>query len=272
MGAELSAKVELSPKLAAWKQEIEASGAGRVVLGRIHVQHGAYVLPADIEERATLAHFFSRHEFRAQFVLTHAMNLNVDRPKRVSFVLLNMDRMKESSASEDELLSHELGHVWLHWRGLRAPPLAPGIVACEAIHTGDIVQHILIREEQARRGLERKKGWQADLESAYQSLIQQPAESAVPKDFCLRLQRLSLLIDLRMGLAEGEWEHREAYAARLTSADPLLAELTRRLVRLLSTLELAHPIDYYAGLGAVRTASTLLIQQLVEKPAPPVLP
>jgi hypothetical protein len=270
-GAELSGRVTLNEKLSAWKQEIEAGGEGRVIVARIYVQNGAYLLPADVEERATLARFFSQYEFRAQFVHTHALNLNVDGPQRMSFVLLNMDRMKESSASEEELISHELGHVWLHWRGLRAPPLVPGALACEAIHTGDIVQHILIRREQTRRGLEWKKGWLGDLEKAYQSLVKQPEEKAPPADLCLRLQRLSLVIDLRMGLAESDWEHREQYAGRLTSSDPLLGELITRLIRLLNALDLENRIEYYAGLGAVRSASTLLIQQLVEKATPPVL-
>ena len=270
--AEPSGLVTLSEPLAAWKQEIEASGEGRVIVARIHVRNGAYLLPGDVEERNTLGRFFSQYEFRSQFVRAHALNLNVDHPQRVSFVLLNMDRMKESSASEDELISHELGHVWLHWRGLRAPALVPGTLACEAIHTGDVVQHILIRQEQVRRGIEWKKGWLADLEKAYQTLAKLAEETAPPTDLCLRLQRLSLVIDLRMGLGEADWEHREQYVGRLTKSDPLLTELITRLVRLLSALDLGNRIDYYAGLGAVRSSSTLLIQQLVEKATPPVLP
>ena len=268
---EPSGSIVLSEKLAAWKQEIEASGEGRIVLARIHVRDGAYLLPAGMEERHTLSRFFSQYDFRSQFVRTHALNLNVDYPKRLSFVLLNMDRVKESQASEEELISHELGHVWLHWRGLRAPALAPGMLGCEAIHTGDIVQHILIRQEQTRRGLESKKGWLADLEKAYQTLSKEPGELTAPSDLCLRLLRLSLVIDIRMGLAEGEWEHREEYIDRLTRTDPLLTDLATRLIRLLSAFDLGNRIEYYAGLGAVRSASTLLIQQLVEKSTPPVL-
>jgi len=271
-GQALSGRVELSERLQKWQAEIAALDRGKLVLARVYVRNGAYILPDDVEERDLLVRFFGQYEFRSQFVRTHAININVDTPKPVSFVVLNMDRMKESGVSEEEFLSHELGHAWLHQRNLRAPALVPGMLACEAIHTGDVVQHVLIRREQARRGIDYKKGWVGDLEKAYQALKKAPAETAPPADLCLRLHRLSLLVDLAMGLEAEDWPNRSAYAARLTAGDPLLAELVQRQVRLLSALELENRIDYYAALGAVRSSSTLLIQQLVEQTRPVVLP
>lgn len=266
----VSGRVVLGEKLAEWKKEIEASGA-KVAIARVFVENGAYVLPPDAEAREVLMHFFGQYEFRAQFALAHALNVNIDQPQRLGLVILNMERLKSSQESEEAIVGHELGHIWLHQRGLRAPPLLPGALACEAIHTGDLVQHVLIRRELDRRGIEFKKAWTRDLENAYRTIAKQPVATAPAADICVRLQRLAQIVDLRLGLAEGDWENREKYESRLIGADVLLGELVTRMVRLLNALELENRIDYYAGLGAVRSSSTLLIQQLVEQARPPVL-
>jgi hypothetical protein len=267
----LSGKVALSEKLSSWKQELEATGV-RIAVARIYVDKGAYVIPPDAEERALLTQFFSQYGFRAQFVLAHALNINVDQPRRVALVVLNMERLMSSRESEEAIVAHELGHIWLHQTGRRAPPVLPGALACEAIHSGDMVQHVLIRRELLRREIDFRPAWVADLETAYQQIAKQPPESAAPTELCARLQRLAQTVDTRLGLAPGDWANQEKYQQRLLAADPLLGEIVERLVRLLSALDLENRIDYYAGLGAVRSASTLLIQQLVEKAQPAVVP
>lgn len=267
----VSGQVELTAKLTAWKQEIEATGA-QVSIAQVFTDNGAYVLPRDIDGRDILLHFFSQYEFRAQFALAHALNINLDQPRRLSFVLLNREKLKSSKESDEAIIGHELGHIWLHQRGFRAPPLVPGALACEAIHSGDAVQHILIRRELAARRIEFKKAWIADLENAYQILSKQPLATAPAGDVCARLQRLAQTIDTRLGLLESDWPNRDQYEQRLNAGDPLLAELVTRMVSLLNALDLTNRIDYYAGLGALRSSSTLLIQQLVEKSRPAVVP
>ena len=267
-----SGKVALSESLEAWKKEIESGGA-RIAMARVYVRNGSYVLPADVDFRDLLLQLFSQYDFRAQFTLAHALNVNLDQPtRRLGFVLLNMERLKNSRESEEAIVAHELGHIWLHQRGFRAPPVVPGALACEAIHMGDAVQHVLIRRELTRRGVEFRPGWVQDLDAAYAAIAKQPLATAPAPDLCARLQRLAQVIDLRLGLPDGEWKNRVKYEERLLAADPLLVELVDRLVRLLNALDLENRIDYYAGLGAVRSASTLLIQQLVEKARPAVVP
>lgn len=265
-GAErfLSSRVELSERLAAWKKEIEA--AGRLVLApvRIYVVDGAYILPQDTPYREVLFEFFRDVSFRNQFVRAHAFNINwesaLEKGKRVSFVLLNMQRMPEFSGQEEDLLSHEFGHVWLHGRGLRAPTYVPGMLACEAVHSGDIVQHLLIRREQDQRGFGFRAGWIGDLQKALAQTEGQPAATRPTPDACQRLQRLALMVDLEMGLTDEEWGGRQRLIDWLGTGDAKLREVERRLVEVLRGLKVEDRLGYYAALGASRAASQILLE------------
>ena len=260
-----SSQVELSPRLREWRQEIEARGGGRLIPVRVFVEvrEGVptYVLPVDTPERAVLARYFGEGNFRAQFVRTHAVSINYTGPEgKISFIVLNMDRLKEMRAGEEMLLSHEFGHAWLHAQGLRAPVLPPGQLGCQAIHVGDIVQHMLIREEQSRRGFDFRHGWTQDLEAAADRLRQQTPETQPPGDACLRLERLALLVDVEAGLTDGQWAGRKGFLERLPAGDPRLQDLAARLTRILRGYELADRTEYYIGLGTVLSASQLLFQ------------
>ena len=262
-----SAKVALSPRLLEWQREIEAQSGGQLLPVRVFVetQGGVptYVLPQDAPQRPVLAHYFEDVNFRTQFVRTHAVSINYTGAEgRLSFIVLNMDRFK---GDEEILLSHEFGHAWLHARGLRAPALAmgqgaAGQAACQALHVGDIVQHILIREEQTRRGFDFRPGWTRDLEAAAQNLEHQVPETQPPADACLRLERLALMIDVESGLTDGQWARRRPFLDRLPSGDPGLADLAHRLSRILRGFDLGDPTEYYMALGTVMSASHLLFQ------------
>ncbi|MBY0502949.1 MAG: hypothetical protein K2X03_03500 [Bryobacteraceae bacterium] len=256
-----SAKVDLSPRLRAWQQEIEARGGGSLLPVRVFVQMKAgvptYILPDDAPQRPVLARFFSDPNFRAQFVRTHAVSIHEG---ALAFIVLNMDRMKDMGGDEETLLSHEFGHAWLHARGLRAPTIPPGQAACQAIHVGDIVQHLLIREEQSQRGFDFRPGWIRDLATAASQLRTQKPETQPTADPCLRLERLALLVDVEAGLTDGDWPGRPEFLARLPAGDPRLAEMAHRLVRILRAYNLNDPIEYYLALSTVFGASHLLFQ------------
>jgi hypothetical protein len=260
-----SAKVDLSPRLREWQKEIEAQGGGQLLPVRVFVEKRGgvptYVLPDDTPQRAVLVRYFGDANFRTQFVRTHAVSINYTGPEgKIFFVVLNMERLKEYGGDEETLLSHEFGHAWLHAQGLRAPAVPPGQAACQAIHVGDIVQHILIREEQSRRGFDFRPGWTRDLDVAAQSLKNQPPETQPPADPCLRLERLALLVDVEAGLTDGHWATRPAFLERLPAGDPRLADMARRLTRILQGYELLNPTEYYLALGTVLSASHLLFQ------------
>lgn len=260
--AEPSAKVDLSPRLREWQREIEALAGGKLLPVRVFVQTKdgvpTYVLPEDAPQRPLLARYFGDANFRAQFVRTHAVSLNYTGPAGLmSFIVLNMDRFK---GDEEILLSHEFGHAWLHARGLRAPTMPSGQAACQAIHVGDIVQHILIRDEQTRRGFDFRPGWTRELEAARLDLASRTPETQPPAEPCLRLERLALLVDVESGLTDGQWTNRPGLLDRLPSGDPRLADFAHRLARILRGYELSDPNEYYMALGTVLSASHLLFQ------------
>ena len=260
-----SARVELAPRLREWQGEIEARGGGRLLPVRVFVEMqggvATYVLPEDAPQRAVLARYFGDVNFRTQFVRTHAVSINYTGTEgRLSFIVLNMARLKELGSDEETLLSHEFGHAWLHALGLRAPALGAGMAACQAIHVGDIVQHILIREEQSRRGFDFRPGWTRDLEVAAVKLESQAAETQPPADACLRLERLALMIDVESGLTDGQWTRRGSFLKRLPGGDPRLADFAHRLARILRGFELRDPTEYYMALGTVLSASHMLFQ------------
>jgi hypothetical protein len=259
---EHSAKVELSPRLAEWQKEIEAKGGGKLIPVRVFVEvkNGTptYILPEDAPQRPVLVRYFSDAGFRSQFVRTHAVSINYTGAEgKLSFVVLNMDRLK---GDEEMLLSHEFGHAWLHASGLRAPVMPAGQAACQAIHVGDIVQHMLIREEQRRRGFEFRPGWTNELEAAAAKLKEQAPETQPPADPCLRLERLALLVDVESGLTDEDWPARRGFLERLPAGDPRLADMAKRVTRILKGFELREPTEYYLALSMVLSASHLLFQ------------
>ena len=266
-GAErmLSSRVELNERLAAWKQEIEKAGKLELVPARIYVVDGAYILPLDTPHRAVLYEFFRDTGFRNQFVRAHAFNINwesaLEPGKRVSFVLLNMQRMPEFSGQEEDLLSHEFGHVWLHARGMRAPTYIPGTLACEAVHAGDMVQHVAIRMEQDERGFRFREGWIEDLKKALRQTEGQPRATRPTPDVCQRLQRLALVVDLEMGLRDEEWSERRKLVEWLGEGDEKLRKVSGELLRVFRSVDLSERLGYAAALGASRAAAQLLLER-----------
>ena len=257
-----SSRVDLSPRLREWQGEIEARGGGQLLPVRVFVemQGGVptYVLPEDAPQRPVLARYFGDANFRTQFVRTHAVSINYTGVEgRLSFIVLNMARL---NGDEEILLSHEFGHAWLHAQGLRAPALPPGQAVCQAIHVGDIVQHILIRQEQDRRGFDFRPGWTRELEVAAVKLQSQTPETQPPAEPCLRLERLALMIDVESGLTDGQWARRRSFLDRLPAGDPRLADFAHRLARILRGFELQDPTEYYMALGTVLSASHMLFQ------------
>jgi hypothetical protein len=245
-------RVRLNPALSDWRNGIEALDARPLVTARIPVVNGAYFLAPDLPERPTLVPFFRDDSFRGQFVRTHALSLNTARAR---FVLLNQQRLRLYPGTEEDLLSHEFGHAWLDARGFKAPPFRGGPLACEPIHTGDIVQHIAIRAEQDRRGFAFRPGWIRSLAQALNPEIE-PA-----RDPCTRLERLSLYADTALGLDAAQWPDLPVFLEQLVRNDPKLAQTALRLRALLPHFDVTRDrVDYYAALGAVRSAAALMFE------------
>lgn len=144
----------LPPVLEQWRAEIEAAGGAPVLVAEVEFSaDGSEMrLPDDVPGRPLFVQYLRREDFVRQFLLMRGVLVHHQGPDANAFlVLLNGARRGEWGAHEASLLGHEFGHAWLRARGYPAPVFPPGPLACLAIHTGDIVQHVLIRREMDRR-------------------------------------------------------------------------------------------------------------------------
>lgn len=257
-----SGAVSLSPQLDDWKREIETRGKGRVIIARIPTMDGALTLPADTEQRAILRRFFRLETFRAQFTRTHAVSINYDDVEgKFHFVLLNTARAGEYPDAEDAVLAHEFGHLWLNVQGLASPLYTPGPRSCQAVHVGDIVQHVLIRSELRTRGIAFLNYWVRNLEAALQQIGAQPQQSGAKPDPCRRLERFALLMDVRLGLTPESWERRADFLTRLDESDPALSPAAGDLEAFLKPLDLTQAEDYARAIDFTRAIADRFFEE-----------
>jgi len=255
---EPSAQVALTPALAKWKSEIEAiDGSRAVVLVRVLTdkEQNLLRLPADAGKRSAVAKILRNEEFVRQFIQAHALTANLETPEqRLSVVLLNMARAEEWAGHEDALIAHEFGHIWLHARGYPLPSLenTPG---CQALHGGDIVQHILIRDELRSRSIDFLTPWLRNLEGALKAMKGQAGLNAQVSDSCRRLSRLALWMDVELGVTAEEWPRREEFLAQMAQSFPDLRPVVRELAEFLQGLAVDNRQDYRLALR--RTLSTV---------------
>ena len=249
-----SSRVALSPRLAKWKVEIETSGKTTVVLARVFTDAGRneLVLPDDAEFRPFLRTLLENESFVSQFVQTHAINVNSNTGLRpISVVLLNMARAADWEGQEDAVIAHEFGHIWLHTRGYQAPNAVRGL-SCEAVHSGDMVQHILIRDQLRIRHIDFLPFWIRTLESALLQLAKASGDDARhPADPCQRASRLALLVDVMLGLSDKEWSYRPALLMEFRNNFPELEQPALRIVTMLRGRNLQDHQTYQSLLSDV---------------------
>jgi hypothetical protein len=237
----------LSDAVDQWRREIEAKSQQTILFIRVPGD------PVPAVDMPVLRQYFAQPDFARSFELSQAMTFRYSKGElERSLVLLNLVRMADSGNSPEVLIAHELGHLWLHSLGLRAPRYIPVPLACASIHIGDIVQHILLRREQDRRGIAWRQSYQNDYERAAATLRQET--TFAPGDDCLRIQRLSLMIDVRDSFAAREFAVRDEYLTLLARQDPEAEAIAIELLESLEphlTLELA---DYQQALELTRQA------------------
>jgi hypothetical protein len=251
--AEVSSKVALTPALAKWKADIEATGKTTVVLARVFTdtKRNELVLPEDAEFRPFLGRLLTSESFVTQFVQTHAMNVNAHTGLRpISAVFLNMARAGDWEGQEDAVIAHELGHIWLHARGYEALRVRGGL-SCEAVHAGDMVQHILIREQMRLRKIDFLPFWIRTLESALEQMTKQSGDEAATADRCQHVARLALWVDVDLGLTDREWPHRKAMLAALRKSFPLLEDDETEIAAMLRRRNLRDYPSYRDALRSV---------------------
>lgn len=156
-------------------------------------------------------------------------------------VLLNGARRGEWGAHEASLLGHEFGHAWLRARGYPAPVFPPGPLACLAIHTGDIVQHVLIRREMDRRGIPHQPLWLESLAAATRAARAWPDGDGLRRarvdDPCLAARQAAEWADVRLGFTDARPEVVDQYEAEMRRVYPGLESVVGSIAEAVRGLE-----------------------------------
>lgn len=248
----LAAATPLSERLEAWKGEIERRGE-QVVVVRVESDRETGRFRVSDER---LARLLAREGLGEQFRRTHAMTLNYQAAEgRVHFVALNMDRAAEFKDAEEALVAHEFGHAWLDALGFRSLDSSGEAQPCLAIHSSDIVQHVLIRRELQTRGIPYREQWIGSLEAALEALNKggAPRGGAPARgDACDRLERIALWIDVRLGLGPDTWSRYAEFDRAFRRAFPLLAAAVEEIVTVLSAVDLTAKDRFQRALAYVR--------------------
>ncbi|MFN7937043.1 MAG: hypothetical protein U0R19_27215 [Bryobacteraceae bacterium] len=232
-----------------WREEIESLSAGKVVLVRVETEQPENVLriPAEFPGRAVVVRLLTQETFVRQFVQAHALNVNYSGEEGVfHFILLNMARAADWQGREDDLLAHEYGHIWLAAKGYKSPAYAD---RCLAIAAGDIVQHILVREEGARRGFDYPAFWK----QTHEAWLEKEAAITDPPalDACQKMLLVSEWVDATLAFAEGGWERRDAYLGLLSQRHPTMQPVVEELAAWLSDADLWDHGTYQSALQHV---------------------
>lgn len=234
----------LPPVLEQWRAEIEAAGGAPVLVAEVEFSaDGSEMrLPDDVPGRPLFVQYLRREDFVRQFLLMRGVLVHHQGPDANAFlVLLNGARRGEWGAHEASLLGHEFGHAWLRARGYPAPVFPPGPLACLAIHTGDIVQHVLIRREMDRRGIPHQPLWLESLAAATRAARTWPDGDGLRRarvdDPCLAARQAAEWADVRLGFIDARPEVVDQYEAEMRRVYPGLESVVGSIAEAVSGLE-----------------------------------
>ena len=206
----------LAAPLELWRQEIEKTGPQGVVLLRLQPGDPA---PADTPHRDILRPDLEDRDFQLQFQRAQALSVTYTGDEgRLSFVLLNTRQTPPDD--EPYVIAHEFGHLWLKALKYPAPAYAGGPAACLSILTGDAVQHVLIRKDMDRRGIEWRAPWIRTLEPALKAMEAQ--RNPPPPTRCQAMTQTILWIDVSLGLTDEQWPERRRFLDLLTRQFPVI--------------------------------------------------
>ncbi len=242
--------VVLSPAMAEWQRSIEEVGKIAVVLLRLpaNAQTTALTLPPETPRREVLAGYTDQIGFVSQYRGAQAMTVNyVGTDGRVSFVLIN-PLLAGTGTAEEAVIAHEFGHIWLKAKRYPAPAYTGGEAACLSVHALDAVQHILIREEMERRGVNWKAPWFAALEAALRQMEGEPG-AATGVSRCQTLGQVAMWVDVALGA--GDWPRRGAFLAAMRRRFPAIVPAAEEITGHLREVEVAELGRHRAALEFV---------------------
>lgn len=232
-----------------WRQEIEQRYQTRISVIRVQFDsvRNEMRLPATLDDPAVARVYLTDAAFRQQFAVAHALTINL--PDR-HLIFLNLGFASQWAGSEDGLLAHELGHVWLDRQGFRAPPFVPGPRACLAIQSADIPQHALIRAETARRGLP----WRDYLITSFRAALGGFESAAEPRlTPCQKVVLIGQWLDMRLSGLEADFDGyqrlNQLYTDRFPDLIPIAGMLETYLLQtnLNAPAAFARAVQYVHG-------------------------
>lgn len=224
----------LPPRLEEWRREIEAGGETRIFLARVNWdrQANTYSLPPDTPQREWFAQYLRDPEFAAQFQRVHAVTASRRDGDRFLFLIfLNRGLIHQWGDFEEALIAHELFHAWFIAQKYPVPRAQPGKAGCLSVVTLDLVQHVVMRDELRRRGIDHAKYQRRKRDIVVEDGARLPA--SLQTDPCLRVSAVSEWVDMRLEL--GPDREYEAMAERLY---PGLGGVGAEIAAYLSRLDL----------------------------------
>jgi hypothetical protein len=181
-----------SARVLEWKRETEERLGGPIV--EVRVEPGAAYPPLlrQLLKEASMAELLGR---------AHALSVHYRGPEgNIHYILFNIALEPEWGPFADALLAHEIGHAWLNVSGYPSPPFRSGPDACVPVLATDIVQHILIREQAVKRGIDMDGYWLSNLTKTLENI-----ENAGDIPHCEKLTQLTHFMDAQLGFTEGRW-------------------------------------------------------------------
>lgn len=201
---------------------MEQASGGLVVIVPVETDpiQNALRIPPAFPGRPVMAKLLSEESFVVLLLRAHALNVNYRGAEGVfHFIVENQARSADWNEMEDSLLAHEFGHIWLNAIGYRSPQsdTTDAPAACLAAHTGDIVQHILIRDEAQRRGVDVMRFW---LHVQEMALTLPESQTAPQLDRCQKWQAAAEWLDAVLGAPQ--WPLLDRYQTKMRAYYPVL--------------------------------------------------
>ncbi|MBI4892030.1 MAG: hypothetical protein HY821_15500 [Acidobacteria bacterium] len=246
------AEIVLTAALAQWKGDIEARSGLPLVVAETEYEANdhSFRLAPDTPQRAAFIEYLQVENFRRQYMQMYAVMIHHKAAGGSAYlVMLNGMRRADWKGHEEALIAHEFGHAWIKAQGYPTPIFIDNQWACVGVHSGDVVQHGLIRSELDKRGIEYRKFWLGGLETA--TLQMETSPSPAPEDRCARIRVAAQWLDVKLGLKPGEWPAQARYEAALRKWMPEVEPTVDQIVNLLKGKDLSDKDVHRAALKAV---------------------
>jgi len=191
----------LTAALLSWKAEIEEKSGIPLLVAQVEYEKQARELrlAADTPQRELFVEYLKMEEFTKQFSQMYAAMVHYKSAEKQAYlVMVNGAKEDAWHGYEEAVLAHEFGHAWVRAVGYPAPAFVNNQWACVGVHTGDITQHVLIRGEMDRRGIDHRTFWLKTLGEA--TVLMEKGASPPVEDRCGRVRLAAQLVDVRLGL------------------------------------------------------------------------